>query len=174
MGATWTSRRQGFSGSQPGVMPTAPASRGNLRFCDVTEPRRVLIDWVWTASGIWWVLTKEEMETPAPTGHWSGTPKPKSERKRPWSDLLSEPLLDDLKEWNDAWDAKDADSVLLEARGRDLAERVQAELGTDGWEVLYKSRGRVHRVEPPGSWPAASWQEELLGYAPRKRGADER
>ena len=30
----------------------------------VTEPRRVLIDWDYGANGIWWVLSKEEMEAP--------------------------------------------------------------------------------------------------------------
>ena len=42
--------------------------------CRVTEPRRVLIGWDHGAHGIWWVLTKEEKEAPAPPGHWSGTP----------------------------------------------------------------------------------------------------
>jgi hypothetical protein len=42
--------------------PPAPYARG------VTEPRRVLIGWDYGASGIWWVLTKEEKEAPAPGG----------------------------------------------------------------------------------------------------------
>jgi hypothetical protein len=71
--------------------------------CHVTEPRRVLIGWDYGAHGIWWVLTKEEKEAPAPPGHWSGTP-PSSwhDRPRPWSDRLSGELLDDLQAWNDA------------------------------------------------------------------------
>jgi hypothetical protein len=55
----------------------------------------------------------------------------------------------------------------LQERGRELAIRVQNELGTDGWEVLYQRGSRIHRVCPPGSWPVATWSEELLGYAPR-------
>jgi hypothetical protein len=55
----------------------------------------------------------------------------------------------------------------LREQGRALAIRVQDELGTDGWEVLYNLDGVVHRVHPPGSWPARTWHEELLGYAPR-------
>ena len=139
----------------------------------MTEPRRVLIDWDYGAHGIWWVLTKEEKEAPAPPGHWSGTPRPDLDRPRPWSDRLSRALLDDLQAWNDAWEASDADAAMLQRRGKDLAGRVQEELGTDGWEVLYMLDGHVHRVRPPGSWPAASWQQELLGYAPRKRPDDD-
>jgi len=45
--------------------------------------------------------------------------------------------------------------------------RVQDELGSPGWEVLYTMDGRVHRVHPAGSWPWDSWRQELLGYPPR-------
>jgi hypothetical protein len=135
---------------------------------DVTEPRRVFIDWDVCAHGIWWVLTKQEKEAPAPGGRWSGAaPQPKRERIRAWSDRLTNELLDDLQEWNDAWDTDDADVRLLQHRGRDLAVRVQEQLGTDGWEVLYKMDGQVHRVDPPGSWPVTSWEQDLLGYRPR-------
>jgi hypothetical protein len=134
----------------------------------VTEPRRVLIDWDYGAHGIWWVLTKQEKEAPAPPpGRWSGAaPRPKQERIRAWSDRLTRELLDDLQRWNDAWDTRDHDIRLLQQRGQDLAARVQEQLGTDGWEVLYKMGGQVHRVHPPGSWPVASWTQDLLGYAP--------
>jgi hypothetical protein len=87
----------------------------------------------------------------------------------PWSDRLSGELLEDLQAWNDAWDADGADPQALEERGRELAARVQDELGTDGWEVLYKMRDRMRRVHPPGDWPVQSWQQELLGYTPRVR-----
>ena len=141
----------------------------------VAEPRRVLIDWDYGASGIWWCSTKEEHEAPAPQGgYWTGTPPPgREERPRAWSDRLSEGLLDDLQAWNDAWDSVGPGTTgevtrrALQERGRELAIRVQDELGTDGWEVLYRSDGRVHRVHRPGSWPARTWHEELLGYAPR-------
>ena len=82
---------------------------------------------------------------------------------------LTSELLDDLQEWNDSWDSAAVDAGVLQERGRDLAIRVQDELGTDGWEVLYKMGGQVRRVHPPGSWPAESWQQQLLGYGPRRR-----
>jgi hypothetical protein len=135
----------------------------------VPEPRRVLIDWDYCAHGIWWVLTREEKEAPAPHGgRWTGARPPGwDERPRPWSDRLSSGLLDDLQAWNDAWDNENADPRALQAQGRVLAIRVQDELGKDGWEVLYKQEGRVFRVHPLGSWPIESWQQELLGYTPR-------
>ena len=40
----------------------------------VAEPRTLLIDWDYGARGIWWVLGKEEMQAPAPTADWAGTP----------------------------------------------------------------------------------------------------
>jgi hypothetical protein len=144
--------------------------------CRVTEPRRVLIGWDWGAHGIWWVLTKEEKETPAPAGHWSGTPpSPRHDRPRPWTDRLSGELLDALQAWNDACAAAGADARALQERGRELAIQVQDELGTDGWEVLYQMDGRMLRVQPPGSWPVESWKHDLLGYqrrSPAERAAE--
>jgi len=61
------------------------------------------------------------------------------------------------------------DSQELRERGRDLAVRVQGELGTDDWEVLYQLGGQMRRVHPPGSWPIDSWRQQLLGYAPRRQ-----
>jgi hypothetical protein len=141
----------------------------------VTEPRRVLIGWDYGASGIWWVLTKEEMEAPPPGGSWAGTAPPRrNERFRAWSDRLSQELLDDLQAWNDSWDNNHAPqeneevtAQALQEQGRDLAVRVQNELGTDGWEVLYQIGGQMFRVHPPGIWPIKTWEQELLGYAPR-------
>jgi hypothetical protein len=92
---------------------------------------------------------------------------------------LTRELRDDLQAWNDAWDERDPSFeekvTLLQDRGRQLAVRVQEELGADGWEVLYKRDGRVCRVQPPGSWPVMTWEEELLGYSPleRKRAEEE-
>ena len=60
-----------------------------------------------------------------------------------------------------------ANPQALQERGRELAIRVQDELGTDDWEVLYQMGGRMSRVHPPGGWPVESWQQELLGYRPR-------
>jgi hypothetical protein len=131
----------------------------------------VLIDWDYCAHGIWWVLTREEKEVPAPReGSWTGgAPSPPGSRPRPWSDRLSAGLLDDLQAWNDSWvtgqDPREGGGVTVRARqeqGRELAIRAQDELGTDGWEVLYRLGDRMVRVHPPGSW-----QQELLGYAPR-------
>lgn len=105
----------------------------------MTEPRRVLIDWDYGASGIWWVLTKQEKEAPAPPGQWTGVPSSGPHSVRPWSDPLTSALLDDLQAWNGEWSDQDPDIRALRARGRDLAVRVQIELGTDGWEVLYQA-----------------------------------
>jgi hypothetical protein len=122
----------------------------------VREPRRVVIGWDWGARGIWWVLTREEREAPAPPGRWSGTPPPgRPDRPRPWSDRLSGELLDDLQAWNDACAADGASPQGQQERGRELAIRVQDELGTDGWEVLYQLGDRMLRVHPPGDWPIA-------------------
>lgn len=112
------------------------------------------------------MLTKEEKEAPAPPGRWTGVAPSRPRLRRPWSDQLSSELLDDLQEWNDAWDSTDTDIRTLQERGRDLAIRARGELGTDGWEVLYKMDGQVRRVHPPGNWPVMSWTQELLGYAP--------
>jgi hypothetical protein len=134
----------------------------------------VLIDWDYGAHGIWWVLTRQEKEAPAPAGRWSGeAPAAQQQRRRPWSDRLTSELLDDLQEWNDAWDSNDVDSRVLQQRGRELAIRVQDELGTAGWEVLYKIDSQIRRVHPPSSWPIQSWTQQLLGYAPRERSGDE-
>jgi hypothetical protein len=138
----------------------------------------VLIDWDHCAHGIWRVLTKEEKEAPAPRGgSWtSGAPSLVDSNSLPWSDRLSAELLDDLQAWNDSWVTgkdlwKDGEPAVRarQEQGRELAIRVQDELGTDGWEVLYRLGDRMFRVQPPGSWPAGTWQQELLGYAPRDR-----
>ena len=133
----------------------------------MADPRRVLISWDYGASGIWWVLTREEKEFPATADRWSGTPPPRQEDRRgPWSGRLSSRLLYDLQAWNDAWTVAGADIRALQERGRDLAIRVQDELGTDGWEVLYQMSRRMFRVHPPDSWPIESWKQDLLGYRP--------
>lgn len=143
----------------------------------MTEPHRVLIAFDYLADGIWWVSPKEEQEA-ATYEEWRRACKarygPSGQPPR-LRDLLSAQLLDDLKAWNDAHDheivrtTEIASEEELEERGQGLAVRVQNELGTGGWEVLYHMNGRVHRVQPPGSWPAESWQQDLLGYAPRRR-----
>ena len=137
----------------------------------MVEPRRVLITWEYLTDGIVWVPTKEEYEAPA--SQWLNL----AEVQRPggpptirsWRDRLSEELLRDLKAWNDSWGSGNPSVTanaarVLEEQGRELAVLVQNALGTDGWEVLYDLNGRVHRVHPPGSWPAETWSQDLLGY----------
>lgn len=142
----------------------------------MTEPQRVLIAFDYHADGIWSVSTKEEKEA-ATYAEWSRLTRPLHgpSGPPPWGDLLSHQVLADLKAWNDAHDytilqedEEILDDGVLEERGRELAIRVQNELGTEGWEVLYYLGGRVYRVQPQGSWPAETWEQDLLGYAPRE------
>lgn len=91
-----------------------------------------------------------------------------------FNELLTKKLRDDLQAWNDSWDIdhtapedEEATARAFQEQGRDLAVRVQDELGTDGWEVLYQILGRMYRVHPPGDWPIESWEKELLLYTPR-------
>jgi hypothetical protein len=136
----------------------------------MTEPRRVMIGWEYLCDGIEWVSTKEEQEALYPFELEKVQRPGKPPIPRPWPERLSEQLISNLKAWNDSWGlygSADREVVWeLQARGRELAIRAQEELGTDEWEVLYKLGGRVHRVHPPGSWPAETWEQELLGYAP--------
>ena len=137
----------------------------------------MLIGFDYCADGIWWVTTKAEQEAKT-YEEWRRLTRAQHRparlaSHRPWGDLLSDELLDDLKTWNDSHDytvVQENEQIVphevLQERGRELAIRVQNELGTDGWEVLYHLGGRVHRVCPPGSWPAETWQQDLLGYAP--------
>jgi hypothetical protein len=141
----------------------------------VTELRRVLIAFDYRADGIWWVATKEEIEAPYEERSRLNREHHRLTSHRPWGDLLSDQLLDDLKAWNDSWDftivqedEEDVPEEVLYERGRDLAIRVQDELGADGWEVLYHLGDRVRRVHPPGSWPEEIWEQDLLGYPPRQ------
>ena len=134
----------------------------------------MLIAFDYCADGIWWVSTKEEQEA-STYEEWSrltrGQRQPTSHRA--WGDLLSDQLLDDIEVWNDSWDftivqedEEDVPEEVLYERGRQLAVRVQNDLGTDGWEVLFHMGARVHRVHPPGSWPEETWRQDLLGNAP--------
>jgi hypothetical protein len=126
----------------------------------VSVPRRVLVDWDWGADGLWSVRSREERHAPTPTGGKRERVRPLANRqRRPWSDLLSDELLDALQAWNDAcgeraWrppEDRTAEDELLERRKVVLAERVQEELGGD-WEVLYTFHGAWRWVQPPQSW----------------------
>jgi hypothetical protein len=127
--------------------------------------KRVLIDWDWGASGIWTILSAEELSAPGPAGSWySAAPLAEAERPRPWSDKLSADLLDALQEWNDHGgelfhplgpDSDDATSRATEdafmSRGAKLAAWTQRELGPD-YEVLFiTSTGAWQWVRPPWS-----------------------
>lgn len=140
----------------------------------------MLIDREVLCDGICWVPSKEEWETPLPQQFdLEKVQRPgKPPIPRPWPERLSELLLRDLKAWNDSWGVQgppDLEAVrVLQERGRELAIRVQNELGTDNWEVLYHQGGRVHRVHPAGNWPAETWEQELLGYPPHGRSRQQR
>lgn len=154
----------------------SPHVHGHLYSHGVTEPRRILIDWEYGASGLAWCSTKEEHE--APYERWSYLRRVQQPGGPPIRmPGLTKELRDDLQAWNDCWDERDPlfEEKLpgLQEQGRLLAVRVQQELGTDGWEVLYILDGRVHRVQPPGNWPVMTWHEELLGYSSRKRAEEE-
>jgi hypothetical protein len=147
----------------------------------VTEPRRVIIEADYHAGGIWWANTKEEHEARHPRGSYlTRTQQPGQPPIR--MPPLSQGLRGDLKAWNQSWDDNDGfwdDAQVRQAweqQGRELANRVQDQLGTDNWEVLYRMNGWVHRVHPPGSWPAETWMQDLLGYGPpdpRERAEEE-
>jgi hypothetical protein len=129
----------------------------------------VLIDCDYGASGIWWVRTRKEQQAPADCGTRSDPPHADAGgRRRPWRELLSAELVDALREWNRDWERDETNTGPLQERGRELAICVQDELGADGWEVLYQMGSQLHRVQPPGSWPIDSWQEQLLGHAPQR------
>src|ERR1022692_2790227 len=115
-------------------MALSTSFTGRLGSHDVTEPRRVLIDWDYGAHGIWWVLTRQEKEAPAPAGRWGGEARAEQQKRmRPWSDRLTSELLDDLQEWNDAWDSNGAGSCVFQQLSRDPPIRVQVDFGTPGW-----------------------------------------
>ncbi|MDA8277347.1 MAG: hypothetical protein M0Z45_03990 [Actinomycetota bacterium] len=135
------------------------------------KPRRVLIDWDYGASGIWKCSTREEITATAPeAGRWSGEAPVNMPASLQWSNLLSPSLLDSLKSWNRSFESADMtderNRALLEDEGRNLALCVQSELGVESWELFYIHQGRVHRINPPGSWPIKTWEVDLLGYPP--------
>jgi hypothetical protein len=154
----------------PGTSPKQPLTSRYPH--SVAEPRRILIDWDYGASGLWWCSTKEEHEAPYERwGYLTSVQQPDGPPIH-MPELTTE-LRVDLKTWNDSWDERDPlfdeKVTRLQERGRQLAVRVQEELRTDDWEVFYKLDGRVRRVQPPGSWPVRTWLEELLGYSPRRQ-----
>jgi hypothetical protein len=118
---------------------------------------RALVDWEWGSHGLWYIRSREERESPPPTGGVWGPHAGLGPRPRPWSHVVSIPLLDELQCWNDATgEQARRDSAFLLAddflvRVTDLASRVQDELGSE-WEVLYAARGGWHWVRLPRRW----------------------
>jgi hypothetical protein len=109
----------------------------------VTSPRQILIDWDWGASGIWWVLTPEELAAPPPPGGQWLPASTGPDRHQAWRGKLSDDLIDALQAWNARGEEvmggthhlySDADRAAFWARGRDLAGEVQQQLGP-GYEV---------------------------------------
>lgn len=101
--------------------------------------RQVLIDWDWDASGIWIVGATEEAAGPTPGGEWRADGAPR-DRHRAWRGLITDRLLDTLQAWNDdgdlvmgrgAHEHTDEERITFWARGRELADEVQQQLGPD-------------------------------------------
>jgi hypothetical protein len=101
--------------------------------------RPVLIDWDWGATGIWTVGSSEETPASVPAGEWRSAVGSR-DRHRAWRGLLSDDLIDALQAWNDdgdlfmgrrAHEHTDEDRFAFWARGRELAARVQAQLGSE-------------------------------------------
>jgi hypothetical protein len=123
--------------------------------------QRALIDYDFGASGIWIVTSNEEtFRTPERTdvSGWRRSVVNGTKRARPWSEHLSNSLLDELQRWND-WGctlatspidshAHDAgwDSFYQDARG--LAGHVQSELGRH-WQVLWAENGAWNFARSP-------------------------
>ena len=122
---------------------------------------RALIDWDFAAHGIW-IINSQDNDVNSPKGGRNSpenrTTPDRHYQMRPWSDILSNSLLDRLQTWNDQgssltrqplgaefheenWDAFYSD-------GRELAESTQFELG-DHWQVLWAARGAWHFVRFP-------------------------
>jgi hypothetical protein len=122
---------------------------------------RALIDWDFGAHGIWMIDIVSE-GTSAPTDDQrdpqNTPPRDRAQQFRPWSDRLSNSLLDKLQSWNDwgcsltstsvgsqfddnAWDS-------FHREGRELAESTQIVLG-DHWRVLWAANGAWHFVRFP-------------------------
>ncbi len=109
----------------------------------MVERRQVLIDWDWGATGTWSANTREETVAPAPDGEWQAGGVP-VDRHRAWRGRLTDRLIDALQAWNDdgdlvlgrgAHEHTEQDRIEYWARGRELADEVQQQLGSD-YEVI--------------------------------------
>lgn len=123
--------------------------------------RRVLIDHDFDASGIW-LITSPGPDVRSPYGadgsRWSGSKIGGFKGVRPWSNLLSSSLLDELKCWNeqgcvlarspsDNWPTGSGWDSFYQA-ARDLASRTQLELGAQS-QVLWAEGGAWNYVRSP-------------------------
>jgi hypothetical protein len=77
-----------------------------------TARHRALVAFDWGASGIWLVDTPEDDSRPV-TGRDLDRPR------RPWRELISQQLLDDLQQWNDdqddpSWAGRPRDSTFVQ------------------------------------------------------------
>jgi hypothetical protein len=136
------SRRAASHTRSPQTRCRGPQVLGSLSVRAVGR-RQVLIDWDWGASGIWSVRGPDEDVVLSPGSTW-GPHVPPSDRHQAWRGLLSDELIDELQAWNDHGDIvmgrnahrrTEEERVAFWARGRQLAERVQQQLGHD-YEVI--------------------------------------
>ena len=123
--------------------------------------QRALVDYDFGASGIWIITSHEDTikvpDRPDGSG-WQGVRVSGPERARPWSNLLTDSLLDELQRWND-WGCRLARSssdgrnaatgwVSFYQSARVLAERTQLEL-EDQWQVLWMENGAWNFIRSP-------------------------
>jgi hypothetical protein len=126
----------------------------------VTGPRRILIDWEYGASGLAWCSTEEEHEAPAE--RWSYLRRVQQPGGPPIRmPELTRELRDDLQAWNDSWDERDPlfEEKLpqLQEQGRQLAVRVQEELGTAPPLAEQARAALASLAAQPGAEPALAW-----------------
>jgi hypothetical protein len=126
--------------------------------------QRALVDYDFGASGIWMISSRDDTfknQNKPNDGEWSGARLTGAERVRPWSNVLTESLLDELQRWND-WgcrmarsssDGRSASTVWISfyQSARVLAEKTQLELG-DGWQVLWMENGAWNFVRSPWTY----------------------
>ena len=120
----------------------------------VTEPRRVLIDWDYGANGIWWVLSKEEMEAPGfPAG---GAGRGRLSRATSRGPEVIACLLDYLMTWRAGTapaNRRGGYRGVAETRSRTGAAGARG--AGNGWVGSALPTGRKDPVvNPPGAGPS--------------------
>ena len=106
------------------------------------------MDWDYAASGLWRVLTADEREGRAPIEPW-----------RPWSEMLTPALLDELRRWIVRGEGRDRRSPDVSDRDERfwtdalaVAERVQEELGEEHEVLCATGSGAWRWVRRPVRW----------------------